>query len=252
MPDVQVKNGVDTSHLVAAGNYIVAKKPDVIVCIGDFWDMPSLSTYEKKGKKYWEGKKIREDIDIGNKAMKSFLAPLKKYNEKRKKDKRKQYKPRMVFCHGNHEYRINRAVDSDPALEGLLSLDMLYLKDWEVYSFLDAVVIEGVLFSHYFVNPMSLTKGVLCGTIENKLQKIGHSFCMGHQQTFQLGYHYLPSGKVHVGIVAGAFYSHKEDYMGAQGNNHWRGCLMLNDVHEGFFDPMPLSLHYLVEQWGGK
>jgi len=250
IPDVQAKVGTPTPHLTAAGEYIAAKRPEVIVCIGDFWDMPSLSTYEKKGKKYWHGKSVMADIDAGNDAMASLLDPIKRYNKKRKKDKKKLYKPRMVFCMGNHEYRIDRAIADDPALEGLLSLDMLATDDWEVVPFLESINIEGVLFSHYFVNPLSLTNGTLCGTIENKLQKIGHSFCMGHQQTFQLGYHYLPSGEVHVGVVAGAFYSHREDYLGAQGNNHWRGCVMLNDVREGFFDPMPLSLHYLVEEWG--
>ncbi len=33
--------------------------------------------------------------------------------------------------------------------------------------------------------------------------------------------------------------------MGAQGNRHWRGFLMLNDVHDGEFDLMPVSLNYI-------
>ena len=47
IPDVQAHSGTDITHLIAAGKYAVEKKPDVIVCLGDFADMPSLSSYEK-------------------------------------------------------------------------------------------------------------------------------------------------------------------------------------------------------------
>jgi len=249
VPDTQIKPGVPTEHLRAYGNYIVAKQPDVIVHIGDRWDMPSLSSYDKKGSRSFEGRRVIADIKAGNDAMDLFLSPIKEYNEKKRKAKEKQYKPRMVFCMGNHEHRIKRAVEADPALEGMLSYDMLNLEGWEVHDFLEIVEIEEVLFSHYFVNPLSLTKGVLAGTIDNKLQKIGRSFVMGHQQTLQFGTHYLNDGTAHIGLVAGAFYQHMEDYMGPQGNHHWRGAVMLNQVEEGKFDPMFLSLEYLVKKW---
>ena len=48
IPDTQVKTGTPTEHLIAAGNYIASKRPDVIIHAGDHWDMPSLSSYEKK------------------------------------------------------------------------------------------------------------------------------------------------------------------------------------------------------------
>ncbi len=47
LPDVQAKPDVDFKFLTAIGNYILSKKPDVIVCIGDFADMESLSTYDR-------------------------------------------------------------------------------------------------------------------------------------------------------------------------------------------------------------
>jgi hypothetical protein len=56
IPDCQVRPDVDYSHLSWVGNYLAEKRPDVIVQIGDFADMPSLSSYEKKGSAYFEGK----------------------------------------------------------------------------------------------------------------------------------------------------------------------------------------------------
>ena len=44
LPDVQAKPGVDFSYLNKIGRYAVEKKPDVIICGGDFADMPSLSS----------------------------------------------------------------------------------------------------------------------------------------------------------------------------------------------------------------
>ena len=51
-------------------------------------------------------------------------------------------------------------------------------------------------------------------------------------------------------IIAGSCYEHNEDYMGPQGNKHWRGILMLHEVKDGSFDVMPVSLKYLKEKYG--
>jgi len=250
LPDAQVKTGVDTSHLLAAGRYIVDKKPDIVVCLGDFFDMPSLSSYEQPGSKSFEGRRYKDDVDVGNVAMQLLLSPLKEYNDTRSKYKEKKYQPRMVFLMGNHEERIGRAINDNPAhLDGIIGYSDLDLKDWEVYEYQEIVEIEGILFSHCFVNPYSLMKNVLGGTIDSKLQKIGQSFCMGHQQHLQFGTRCLPLGKQLIGVVAGSFYSHDEDYAGKQGNYIWRGCVVLNDTKNGFGDIMTLSLDYMKRRY---
>ena len=55
IPDCQVKPGSDTTHLEWAAHAIVDYMPDVIVVIGDFWDLPSLSTHDAPGSKEAEG-----------------------------------------------------------------------------------------------------------------------------------------------------------------------------------------------------
>src|SRR6185369_6686365 len=47
IPDAQVRPGVNTDHLEHVGNYIAEKKPDELICIGDFWDFPSIGTYDR-------------------------------------------------------------------------------------------------------------------------------------------------------------------------------------------------------------
>ena len=133
IPDCQIRHGDDFGFLRALGNYIVAKRPDTIICLGDFADMPSLSSYDI-GKKSFEGRRYSLDIAAAREAMQVLLQPLKDFNTKAKKNKEKLYHPRMVLTMGNHEHRINRAVENDSKLEGVLSTDNLQYKEfgWEV------------------------------------------------------------------------------------------------------------------------
>ena len=89
IPDTQVKDGVKTNHLRAAGNYIVDKKPSTIIHLGDHWDMPSLSSYESKGSKYFHGKNYLIDIEAGLGGMETLLEPLMEFNSAQKRAKKR-------------------------------------------------------------------------------------------------------------------------------------------------------------------
>ena len=162
VPDCQIKEGVPLEHLTWAGKAIVDYKPDVVVNIGDFADMPSLSSHDIKGSKYFEGLRYKKDVEAAKEAMKLLLAPLKEAQKAQKESKHKVYKPRMVMTLGNHENRIDRAVNNNPTLEGLISTkDLEYEKDWEVHSFLHPVFINGVGFNHYWpVGPWDDQQGL--------------------------------------------------------------------------------------------
>lgn len=248
IPDTQVRPGTTFEHLTAAGNYIVAKKPDVIVHLGDHWDMHSLSTYDK-GTKKAEGANYQADIDVGIAAMEALLNPIKDYNTRRQINKKKLYKPRMVFLRGNHENRIARHINANPELDGALGFHNLKLEEmgWEVHDFLKPVEINGVTYAHYFYNPM--TGHAYGGKASTKLNNIGFSFVMGHQQGLDMAMKHLANGKTLRGLVAGSFYQHFEDYKGHQANDHWQGCLMLHEVKDGDYCLMELSLEYLLREW---
>jgi hypothetical protein len=150
LPDTQVKPGVPNDHLVWAGRYIAEEfggRPNVtIVQIGDHWDLPSLSSYDKKGGVKMEGRRYQADVGAGNHGFRLLDRPISAVEG---------WVPRKVFLFGNHENRIERAVESDAQLEGLMSLADCDTLDWERHDFLDVVEIDGVLYSHYFYNPMS-------------------------------------------------------------------------------------------------
>jgi hypothetical protein len=249
IPDTQCKPGVPLDHLTWAGKAICDYKPDVVVHLGDHWDFPSLSSHDKPGSKYFEGKRYMADVEAGNIGMDMLLAPLKELQKTQKTTKHKVYKPRMVFLKGNHCHRLTRAVQSNPMLEGLMTYDHLNLKDWEVHDFLKPVFINGVGFSHYWPVGAMGRPASSASVLVNKL----HMSCVaGHQQGKQIAYGKRADGKSICGIIAGSYYQHDEDYMDQLSNTHWRGLLVMNEVEDGQFDELFLSINYLKAKYNDK
>lgn len=248
IPDCQIKPGEDTTFLSHIGRYIVEKKPDKVICLGDFADMPSLSSYDV-GKKSFEGKRYLKDIEATQNAMSVLLSPLWAFNDKAKKNKEKQYHPELHLTLGNHEYRIHRAVENDAKLEGVLDIDSLgYVGyGWKVHDFLDVIILDGVAYSHYFVTGVA---GRPASSARAQLLKTHMSAISGHQQGLQIATGHKADGTLITNIIAGSCYEHDEEYMSPQGNKHWRGILVLHDVTDGAFDLMPVSLNYLEKKYG--
>jgi len=243
IPDTQVKAGVDIRHIEACGNYIAVHKPDVIVVIGDWWDMQSLSRYGTKLE--LEGTRVVDDLQVGVDAMNALFKPIQT------KWLKQYYKPRKIFCTGNHDpsVRIQRLYDDYPQLEGIIKEPKL--SDWgfEVYDFLEVAVIEGIRFSHYFQNSHSAKKSPLGGMIDTMIKNAGFSFVQGHQQGLKIGKHYLGDGTVRIGIVAGSFYQHKERFMGTQGNEHWSGIIHLRNAKNGTADIAEIGIATMLEEY---
>lgn len=70
----------DNSRFTKLGNFIAREKPQIIVCIGDMADMPSLSSYDK-GTKGFEGRRYKKDVESVIDAQKKLFAPIKKFED---------------------------------------------------------------------------------------------------------------------------------------------------------------------------
>lgn len=246
--DCQVKPKANLDHLTALGNFIVAKKPEVIVNIGDFWDFPSLSSYDR-GKRSFEGRRVVEDIKAGHKGMEALLRPLNDYNKRQKRNRKKLYNPEMHFTLGNHEERADRFANDNPEFAGFIGTDVLNIEEygWEVHEFLKPVFVDGICYVHYLANPFNGRP--YGGTSLNILKNVGTSFVVGHKQCLDVAIRPTLDGKMQLGIVNGAYYPHNEDYKGYQGNNHFRGITMLHEVEDGFGSPQFTSIKFLMEKY---
>ena len=242
IPDTQVRPGVNIDHIGNYGEYLAEAQPDVIVHIGDHWDMPSLSSYDKGTAKI-EGRRVRSDIESGNEAMQLLLEPIRRLQASQSRNRKRIYRPEMHFHIGNHEERILRYENNHPEVQGALGFDTLDLSDWNVHGFLMVNTLGGVDFSHYFYNHNSGRPHG--GTAEHRLNKIKRSFVQGHEQGLKYHIEAVGNKRIH-GLVAGSFYSHDESYKGPQGNNHWRGVCNLRDVHDGMYDLEIIDIKHFI------
>lgn len=250
IPDTQIKPGVPLEHIGWIARYIVDKKPDVIVIIGDWADMASLSSYDA-GKKCFEGRNYRDDILAANDALARLMHPIEKELARIERRRLKRWKPRKIVTLGNHEHRIEVAVENDRKLEGLISTKDLFFEQFgfEVYPFLKPVIVDGIAYAHYFVSGVM---GRPVTTARALLNKHHMSCFAGHQQGRDIAYAKRADGSKITGIIAGSCYLHDEGYLNPQTNEHWRGLYMLHEVNNGSFDEMPVSLNFLREKYGSN
>jgi hypothetical protein len=241
IPDIQAKPNVKHEHLRWIANYALDKRPDVIVQIGDWADMPSLSLYDK-GKRCYEGRRYIKDVDSANFSLNLFEETIENHNRTNPHD---QYKPRKVITLGNHEHRIERATMLDAALDGKLKLDDLDFerRGWECHKFLEVVTIDGIQYSHYFI---SGSMGRPVSSAAALLKARGGSATMGHVQRMDVAYH--PQTQ-QIGLMCGTCYLHDEDYLGPQGNCAPRQIVMKHEVENGRYDLMAVSLRFLEKRY---
>lgn len=248
IPDTQIKPGTPTDHLRWAARYAATKLPATIVIAGDWYDMPSLSSYDR-GKLSGEGRRYVEDIEAGDEGLRIFETELRKHAPR-------SYRPRKVVTLGNHENRIDRAVDEDPRLEGELSInDLAFGKyGWVVSPFLRPIVLDNISYNHYF--PLNAQGRVTnskngCPSAEAQVKRVMKSCVAGHRQGFDYKCHPTPYA-TYRGVIAGSFYLHEEKYLTPCGENYWRGILIFNDVQTktGEFSLMEIDMKYLERRFG--
>lgn len=242
VPDPQCKPGVRLDHLTWASRYFADKGVDVVVNLGDHWDMPSLSSYDR-GKRAAEGRRVEHDIAAGNEGLAlltEYLTPA----------------VRKILLRGNHEQRLERFTEDHPELHGQVGYHLFNDRElgWEVYDFLDPVTVAGVTFCHYFPrssdgNVTQTKRGAPSAMAQLKREM--RSCIAGHKQGLDLAVH-TNGRRMLRSVIAGSYYQHDESYLSPQGNAHWRGILMLTEVKNGNFNLCEVSLGYLKRKYGGK
>lgn len=243
IPDTQVRPDQPSyvTYCTAIGNYIGAKRPDVVVHLGDHWDLPSLSQYEPKGHREHEGRRYADDVHAGNEGAKLIHRGYRRF---------RSYHPIRKWLFGNHEDRIARVVAQDPRWEGRISLDDLVTPPgWDRVPYLKPWTFEGVQFAHYFYAPN--TGRPYGGSADNVLTKTGRSYVMGHRQgLYPSTIRHHPDGTQSRGLIAGSCYDYHQPYKGPQASDYWRGLVMLHGVSQGSWSQCEVELRWLIENYG--
>jgi hypothetical protein len=238
----------ETAHWDWIGQAIIDWRPTRVILLGDVFDMPSLSSWDR-GKKAAEGRRIVDDLAAGNDCLARIAAPLEQLQAKQRQQKERLFQPDLWFTLGNHEYRIEREMESEARFDGLIAYEKWFdLHGFKLVPFLKPLWLDHIAYAHYFFNPMSGRP--LGGTAEARLKVVGHTFTQGHQQVFSYGQR-MVGGKQQHALIAGAAYLHHEEYlMGPQGD-HPRGIVMKHNVNDGDYDIEWISMDRLCRRYEG-
>jgi hypothetical protein len=147
IPDCHAHPDYNNDRADWIGQLIKDVQPDVVINLGDAADMTSLSAYDK-GKRSFAGRSYAKDIESHLDFQDRMWDPV--YKTKKKL-------PYSVVLEGNHEHRIERALDLSPELVGTIGFD-----DFQFDSYYNEVVryeggtpgivrIDGISYAHYFV-----------------------------------------------------------------------------------------------------
>lgn len=245
IPDAHARPDMDNTRFTALGNFIVDKRPDVVVSIGDWADMGSLCYYDK-GTKTAEGRRYQDDIAASIDALERTMTPVRAAGRKHRKGL-----PEFHITLGNHENRIDRAATTNPELHGKLSLSDLQFErfGWNVHPFLQPLVLDGVCFQHYLP---SGAMGKPTGGVNHArslVLKGMMSVVVGHSHQRDFFEMTRADRQKLVGLVVGCYDEGGHEYAAATQHNWWSGLVMLHECHSGQFEPAWYSMNYMKEKF---
>lgn len=236
--DAHSKPGETNRRFTWLGKFIVEHRPAKIIDIGDWGDFPSLCSHDKF-RQVFEGRRLHEDIAAACDARARVEHEIAVYNDGQRAQGLPIYNPERYHVTGNHEDRLNREAQLNPALFGTIGTDMIGTEKygWTVVPFLDKLVLDGVTYCHYFV---SGAKGQpITGVTQARtmLARLHASVTCGHSHIRDFSEDTSVSGRKMLGLVAGCYFEHDERYATHSNNKWWRGLVLCKNVVDGVYDP---------------
>lgn len=242
IPDSHSEPGVDNERFYQLGCLIYDYEPDVVVHLGDHFDLASLGKYDR-GTLKGEGQRITGDLATGGEDLARVREPL---------SKRAIDSIAWEFCLGNHEDRADVFAHEHPEFEGTIGTHMLPLEGWRVHPYLQPVEVEGIYFAHYF--PSGVQNRPIGGVnaARTALLKCNRSVVWGHSHEFHYGTIVNPiDGKAIHALNAGCFFRQHHEFAGPANKVYTRMIAVLRNVEDGTYDPEFISMDTL-EMWYGE
>ncbi len=254
IPDTQIRPGVPTDHLLWLARFIADHRlPDHLQFAGDWWDMPSLSSWSKKGSLDLEGRRVLEDRNAGYEGMALFQGEL---------DRLGVSIDSQWFTMGNHEQRHSRFLEDNPHLIGEIDPDphsFYGLDDFGIESAPMGAPMhkDGVTYCHFFdLNASGDTTGRRSGQPNARVQarRVRGSSVAGHKQGYDVAHLTHPYARSWeqetFAVIAGSFYQHDESYRGPTDGYEKRGIVVINELNGwGSGDPQFVSMKHLKEKY---
>ncbi len=231
LPDVHLDETVPKDYLPVK-NFIRATKPDKIILLGDFMDVSALSGWDLDKKRKMENRRWKKEIALANKEL-DFL---------------QKHCKEIVYIEGNHEDRVQRYLDKNPEMEGLIEVqEMLRLKErgikWvkmnDLYKCGDMYFTHGMYTNKY------------CA--QKHLSELGCNICFGHGHKTQTAFQNQSMAKPVMSYQLGTLGDKAPDYMRNRPAN-WinQFAVMYVEPNHGNFNLYPINVIKGKFMWEGK
>ncbi len=220
-------------------------KPDVVANMGDAADMSSLSSYDK-GKRSFHGKSYKKDLDSHLEFQERLWEPVRRQKKKL---------PFRFVLEGNHENRIERALDLSPEMQGVIGFS-----DFQFDRYYDEVIRydgglpgiykrDGILFAHFF--PTGVSGRPIGGErpAHMLLSKNGMSSIAAHSHTLDFATRRTVADETLNGLVVGCYQDYTNDWAGPIGKFWQAGVAVLRNVENGTYDFQWISLEALRKEY---
>ena len=236
--DTHTTDTQDLSRFNLLNKFILDKRPDVIIFMGDFLTLQCLSAWDANKRALMEGKRYYKEIAAGNEALDMTF-------------KNVEYGPEVVFIEGNHEDRLTRYLEKDPTFAGAVSVPKdlkLVERGITFIPYREYYQINGVNFTHIPFNKVREIGGVnIC---RKASQVTVSSVVFAHTHNAELAHVWKP-GMPHLQDIycCGAFFEEIEKYMEGRISEYWRGLSLLNMWKEGRYDVESFSLGRLDKMY---
>ena len=250
--DCHIDDDQDLTRFDLLSKLILDQQPTHIVLIGDFLTLNCLSAWDMDKRKSMENKRYRTEIEAGRDALGRFIIPLELYNIDRRKQKKKQYEPELVYMMGNHEDRLTRYLENDPTFDGFVSIERdLCLTDlgFKVVPYRAWYEINDIWFTHIPHNEVRPVTGKL--HIHRASETTVNSIVYGHTHKLELLNRHV-QGMEHLQQIlnCGCFFEKHEPYVDGRVTHYWKGVVLLNNYKPGRFDMETWSIGRMRRTYG--
>jgi hypothetical protein len=249
VPDAHVLPGQDLSRFAHLGRLIEDHRPDNIVLLGDFITLEALSHWDLGKPLLMEDRRYCKDIEAGVQALALSLEPMFALQAKQRKNKERLYKPRLVYCIGNHEDRLSRYLEKHPQLVGQLDVaEDLGLREFDftdVVPYRSYLEIEGVQFTHAVMHGSAQPYGGKYAVMRS-LEASAKSVVFAHlhrKEAINLKRH--GDNTLIQGLSCGAFLDEIPEYARGGLTPWWLGTILLQHTEYGRFD---VAAEYSMER----
>jgi len=247
IPDAHATPDYCNTRFDWLGRFARELDPDYIICLGDWYDFPSLSRHDPLGSRTMEGVRYVDDLRAGNEALERFE---RHYGRKGR--------ARKIITLGNHDVRPDIAATAAPNLYGAIGCHDLEFNDpgsdWEVVPYRRSITVEGIVISHHQSAGIS-GRPIGGANMARALVTQKHVSCIvGHSHILQHSEHTRADGQKIFGLSGGC-YGH-QDY--AQDNcpravwardtaeMWWRGVIVIGDLDgAGYYD----DIRFVTQRW---